>query len=44
MTYRSLVMHPSPKLVAPQPHGKHRTHPSTLSSTAPTRPWRDHNQ
>lgn len=44
MTYRSLVMHPSPKLVAPQPPGKHRTHPSTLSSTAPTRPWRDHNQ
>jgi transposase-like protein len=44
MTYRSLVMHPSPKLVAPQPPGKHRTHPSTLSSTDPTRPWRDHNQ
>ncbi len=43
ITYRSLVMKPSPKLVAPQPPGKHRTHPPTLSSTAPTRPWREHN-
>jgi hypothetical protein len=44
MTYRSLVMNPSPKLAKPQPPVKHRTHPSTLSGTPPIRPWRDHNQ
>jgi len=43
VTYRSLVMNPSPKLTKPHPPIKHGTHHPTISGITP-RPWRDHNQ
>jgi hypothetical protein len=43
VSYRSLVVNPSPKLKKPQPPTKHRTHPSSITGTSPGYPWRDHN-
>ena len=44
VSYRSLVVNPSPKLTKPQPPITHRTYPSLSTGTPPVRPWRDHNR
>lgn len=44
VSYRSLVVNPSPKLTKPQPPITHRTYPSSSTGTPPVRPWRDHNR
>ncbi len=42
VTYRSLVVNPSPKLTKPRPPTTHRVGPASLTTTSPARPWRDH--
>lgn len=43
VSYRSLVVNPSPKPTNTQPPRKHRPHPSSITGTSPGHPWRDHN-
>lgn len=44
VTYRSLVVNPSPKLTPPMPPGGHRARaPSLAATTAAPRPWRHNN-
>lgn len=43
VTYRSLVVNPSPKRTKPQPPSTRRVGPLSLAVTLPARPWRDHN-
>jgi transposase-like protein len=41
LTYRSLVVNPSPKSTKPRPPpANRRTHPASLEATSPGRPWR----
>ncbi len=43
VSYRSLIVNPSPKPTNTQPPRKHRPHPSSITGTSPGHPWRDHN-
>jgi transposase-like protein len=44
VTYRSLVVNPSPKREKPKPPATHRVGPASLAIMPPTRPWRNHNR
>lgn len=44
ITYKSLVVNPSPKREKPRPPAKHRVAPASLAITPTARPWRDHNR
>jgi transposase-like protein len=45
VTYRSLIVNPSPKSTKPRPPpATRRTRPGSLDATSPRRPWRHHNR
>jgi transposase-like protein len=43
LSYRSLIVDPSPKPTKPQPPSTHRRHPSSITGTSSDHPWRHHN-
>lgn len=44
VSYKGLVMNPSPKAKKPLAPINHRTHPASFAGTNSLHPWREHNQ